>query len=625
MPVAVTGLSDAISIAAGEFHTCVVRATGTVVCWGRGESGQLGDGNMTSSTVPVTVSGVSDAVTVAGDWGQTCAVRRTGETVCWGVTGTAADHGNLGRGDSAPVSVPGLTDVLQITAGETHTCALRATGGVLCWGDDAGYQIDAGGQRGNGSPWKSTIPVSVLGLSNAPCSSASDCTSSFCVDGVCCDSACGGGDPNDCQACSLAAGAASNGTCGPRASGALCRASAGACDVAESCTGASLACPPDGFATAGASCGAPGICETAGTCGGGPLCSGPTPITGCAPASVPPGCDGSCDPIELRGGLAVENGITVEFQGGASAGQISVTSCNATSPPPSGYKIVQGATGNYCWDLKVSASVSYTTPPPIIVCIHYPEAIAANEAFFQMAHDDGSGVFAMNTTDRFPDDNTIYGFAYSLSPFALVLPVDTTPPVFSNVPAPLTVFATATTGAKVTYALPKAIDAVDGLRPVICSPASGTTFPVGKTPVTCTAADKTDNVSAAAFTVWVQYQAPTDGTFFLAPIRANGSSIFVIGKAVPVKFKLTGASAAITNLVATLVVTKISNSILGTVTDVGDEDGEDTDFLFKYRPGAKTYGYRWKTLGQTQGTYQLRADLGDGVQHQINVSLRSAK
>ena len=111
------------------------------------------------------------------------------------------------------------------------------------------------------------------------------------------------------------------------------------------------------------------------------------------------------------------------------------------------------------------------------------------------------------------------------------------------------------------------------------------------------------------------YQAPADGTFFLAPIRSSGRSIFTIGKAVPVKFKLTGASAGITNLSAKLVVTKISNSILGTVSDVGDEDGEDTDFLFKYRPGARTYGYRWKTRGQTQGTYQLRADLGDGVVH----------
>jgi hypothetical protein len=315
----------------------------------------------------------------------------------------------------------------------------------------------------------------------------------------------------------------------------------------------------------------------------------------------------------------------VLFQGGATAGQISVTSCNAVSPPPSGYQIVEGLNGKYCWDLSVSASVSYTGDPPIEVCIHYPEAIAEKEDFFVMAHDDGSGVFRGISTDKFPLENRICGTTKSLSPFAIIVPADTTPPVFARVPGTTVAFATSTAGAKVTYTTPTATDAVDGARPVTCSPASGSTFPVGKKTVTCTATDKTGNKSTATFTVWVQYQAPTDGTFFLSPIRANGSSIFTVGKAVPVKFKLTGASASITNLVAKLVVTKISNTIRGTVNDVGDEDGEDTDFVFKYRPAKKLYGYRWKTRGETQGTYQLRADLGDEVSHLINVSLRLGK
>jgi hypothetical protein len=123
----------------------------------------------------------------------------------------------------------------------------------------------------------------------------------------------------------------------------------------------------------------------------------------------------------------------------------------------------------------------------------------------------------------------------------------------------------------------------------------------------------------------VQYQAPTDGTFFLAPIRANGSSIFRIGRPVPVRFKLTGASAGITNLAAKLKVTKISNAVQGTAEDISDETDDDTDFLFKYRPLLKWYAYRWRTRDQTQGTYQLRADLGDEVVHQVNVSLKGAK
>jgi hypothetical protein len=204
------------------------------------------------------------------------------------------------------------------------------------------------------------------------------------------------------------------------------------------------------------------------------------------------------------------------------------------------------------------------------------------------------------------------------------LVVDNTPPVFSNVPtSPIIAFATSTAGAKVTYAKPTASDARDGTVPVTCVPAPGAQFPTRKTPVKCTASDTRGNISTATFTVWVQYQAPTDGSFFLIPIRSNGSSIFRIGRPVPVRFKLSGSSAGITNLVARLTVTKISNTVQGTSVDTSDETVDDTDFIFKYRPVLKFYAYRWKTLNQTQGTYQLKADLGDEVLHQVNVSLKA--
>jgi len=144
----------------------------------------------------------------------------------------------------------------------------------------------------------------------------------------------------------------------------------------------------------------------------------------------------------------------------------------------------------------------------------------------------------------------------------------------------------------------------------------------GATTVNCSASDLSGNTATATFLVWVQYQAPSDGTFFLKPIRPNGSSVFRIGRPVPVRFKLTGASAGITNLSARLVVTKISDAVQGTAEDTSDETDDDTDFLFKYRPVLKFYSYRWKTRDQMQGTYLLRAELGDGVVHEIKVSLR---
>jgi hypothetical protein len=94
---------------------------------------------------------------------------------------------------------------------------------------------------------------------------------------------------------------------------------------------------------------------------------------------------------------------------------------------------------------------------------------------------------------------------------------------------------------------------------------------------------------------------------------------------VPVKFQLTGASAGITDLVAKLVVTRTSTEVRGTTDCEGDEDGEDTDMVFTYRRSKGLYGYRWKTRGESPGTYRLRAELGDDVVHEVDVSLKATK
>jgi hypothetical protein len=78
----------------------------------------------------------------------------------------------------------------------------------------------------------------------AGCKLAGDCLSGFCTDGVCCDSACGEG-AGDCQACSVVAGAAIDGVCGPALAGTTCRHATSSCDAVEICDGASLACPDD--------------------------------------------------------------------------------------------------------------------------------------------------------------------------------------------------------------------------------------------------------------------------------------------------------------------------------------------------------------------------------------------
>ncbi len=82
-------------------------------------------------------------------------------------------------------------------------------------------------------------------------------------------------------------------------------------------------------------------------------------------------------------------------------------------------------------------------------------------------------------------------------------PPDTTPPVLSDVPGDITVPATSPDGATVTYSQPTAVDGVDGEVAVVCSPASGSLFPIGTTEVVCTATDSSDNTATAFFYVTV--------------------------------------------------------------------------------------------------------------------------
>jgi hypothetical protein len=80
--------------------------------------------------------------------------------------------------------------------------------------------------------------------------------------------------------------------------------------------------------------------------------------------------------------------------------------------------------------------------------------------------------------------------------------VDTTPPALT-LPKIITEEATGPAGAVVTYTA-SATDLVDGSVAVTCAPASGSTFALGMTTVTCSATDAHSNTASGSFTVKVQ-------------------------------------------------------------------------------------------------------------------------
>ena len=92
------------------------------------------------------------------------------------------------------------------------------------------------------------------------------------------------------------------------------------------------------------------------------------------------------------------------------------------------------------------------------------------------------------------------GQATVVDAFAVTV-VDTTAPSLV-VPPELVLDATSPSGAVASF-VATASDRVDGAVSTTCSPASGSTFPVGATTVTCQATDKAGNPGAATFVVTV--------------------------------------------------------------------------------------------------------------------------
>ena len=85
-------------------------------------------------------------------------------------------------------------------------------------------------------------------------------------------------------------------------------------------------------------------------------------------------------------------------------------------------------------------------------------------------------------------------------------------------------------------------------------------------------------------------------------------------------FQLTGPSACITNLPATLGYAKLSDGVAGGVNEAVTTSAATTGNQFRYLNGQ--YLYNWSTKGLAPGTYLLRIDLGDGVPHAVTVGLR---
>lgn len=139
VPTDVPGLTSGVAtIDAGVFHACVVTEAGEVHCWGRNNAGQIGDGTRANRAAPRRVSALTGrAVDVAAGEGHTCALMSDNRIFCWGRN----DSGQLGdvtRTDQVtPVEVRNVPyGVVGLRAGPMTTCAITQTGAAYCWGQN---------------------------------------------------------------------------------------------------------------------------------------------------------------------------------------------------------------------------------------------------------------------------------------------------------------------------------------------------------------------------------------------------------------------------------------------------------------------------------------------------------
>jgi len=174
VPVDVTGLSGITAIAAAGEGSAgtgyALTAAGTVMAWGYGVGGALGNGAYASSAIPVAVSNLTGVTAIAGGGGiggTAYALESNGTVWAWGV-GTDGELGDGSYASSAlPVQVQGITTATGIAGGELGGYAVLQSGTVVAWGGAIISKYLPGSALGNGSESKTDVPVSVLKVTGA--------------------------------------------------------------------------------------------------------------------------------------------------------------------------------------------------------------------------------------------------------------------------------------------------------------------------------------------------------------------------------------------------------------------------------------------------------------------------
>lgn len=201
--------------------------------------------------------------------------------------------------------------------------------------------------------------------------------------------------------------------------------------------------------------------------------------------------------------LAVEDQVGTSIQGSATAasgacGPIGEW-CDST---------VDGAHFTEAWKTFTDATPPVVTPERegtlgsrgwYVSDVRVTWTVTDPESAFTTVGCDPTTIIADTAGTTLTCTATSYGGSTTAS---VIVKRDATPPTLT-VLAGVVVDATSPAGAAATFAA-SAADALDPAPTVQCTPASGTLFAIGTTPVTCTATDEAGNHTTESFSVHVR-------------------------------------------------------------------------------------------------------------------------
>jgi len=154
-PVQIGSDNQWILASAGGFHTIALKADGTLWAWGGNLNGQLGDSTNTDRNAPVRVGSDNRWVSVSAGGSHTIALKADGTLWAWGLNtyGQLGDSTNTDR--NAPVQVGSENEWVSASAAYEHTLAIKSNGTLWAWGRNPF------GQLGDGTTTDRNAPVQI--------------------------------------------------------------------------------------------------------------------------------------------------------------------------------------------------------------------------------------------------------------------------------------------------------------------------------------------------------------------------------------------------------------------------------------------------------------------------------